>query len=227
MDTIHSETTMRHATVRSLAVAAAAILLAACGDVAPPSAPRAARQHPHLDLSGATGSGLNGSGDFYVSPWGANVWVAGAFLHFPSNSVCDPNASGYTYGPGSWDAPCTPLHTTVRFHAEVVQQNGHPVITFTPSIRFVPGSDVSRWVVLALPAGSAVPNSVRILYVPDAGGMVDESQGDQTIFTWLESLGFAASHIKHFSGYAVVVGDECDTACPPPCDTACGDQEGG
>ena len=158
---------------------------------------------PHLDLVG--GLPDSASVDFVISPNGGIVDLGNHAVVFPANSVCDPATS--SYGPGTWDDPCTPLQAPIKVHAEVRRTNGQTAVDFTPSLRFVPSNDPARWVWLVLYTPSAVGKAdlsgFNILWEsgPGAPG-IDETPLDSSLRTYIDTWqGISLRRIKHFSGY--------------------------
>ena len=158
---------------------------------------------PHLDLVG--GLPDSASVDFVISPNGGIVDLGNHAVVFPANSVCDPATS--SYGPGTWDAPCSPLQAPIKVHAEVRRTNGQTAVDFTPSLRFVPSNDPARWVWLVLYTPSAVGKSdlsgFNILWESGLGApAVDETPLDSSLRTYIDTWqGISLRRIKHFSGY--------------------------
>ena len=158
---------------------------------------------PHLDLVG--GLPDSASVDFVISPNGGIVDLGNHAVVFPANSVCDPATS--SYGPGTWDAPCSPLQAPIKVHAEVRRTNGQTAVDFTPSLRFVPSNDPARWVWLVLYTPSAVGKSdlsgFNILWESGLGApAVDETPLDSSLRTYIDTWqGLSLRRIKHFSGY--------------------------
>ena len=158
---------------------------------------------PHLDLVG--GLPDSASVDFVISPNGGIVDLGNHAVVFPANSVCDPATS--SYGPGTWDAPCSPLQAPIKVHAEVRRTNGQTAVDFTPSLRFVPSSDPARWVWLVLYTPSAVGKAdlsgFNILWESAPGApAIDETPLDSSLRTYIDTWqGLSLRRIKHFSGY--------------------------
>jgi len=158
---------------------------------------------PHLDLVG--GLPDSASVDFVISPNGGIVDLGNHAVVFPANSVCDPATS--SYGPGTWDDPCTPLQAPIKVHAEVRRTNGQTAVDFTPSLRFVPSNDPARWVWLVLYTPSAVGQSdlsgFNILWESAPGApAIDETPLDSSLRTYIDTWqGLSLRRIKHFSGY--------------------------
>ena len=163
---------------------------------------------PHLDLVGGLPDST--SVDFVITPNGGIVDLGNHAVVFPANSVCNPATS--SYGPGTWDLPCTPLQSPISVHAEVRRINGQTAVDFTPSLRFVPSNDPARWVWLVLYTPSAVGSSnlsgFNILWESTFGApTVDETQADSSLRTYVDTWqGISLRRIKHFSGY--MTGDE-------------------
>jgi hypothetical protein len=158
---------------------------------------------PHLDLVG--GLPDSASVDFVISPNGGIVDLGNHAVVFPAQSVCDPATS--SYGPGTWDDPCTPLQAPISVHAEVRRVNGQTSVDFTPSLRFVPSNDPARWVWLVMYTPSAVGSSditkLNILWESTLGAPgVDETPLDPSLRTYIDTWqGISMRRIKHFSGY--------------------------
>jgi hypothetical protein len=124
-------------------------------------------------------------------------------ISFSAGAVCDPLVS--TYGPGEWDAPCTPLATPIVITARsYVAANGHPRVDFTPSLRFVPGSEV---VLYLRDKAAADDASAVIQWCDDAGQCVTEAAPLPSYETKRDqALGMVFRAIKHFSGYMIQAG---------------------
>jgi hypothetical protein len=174
---------------------------------------------PRLDLSG--GLPDSAAADFTVGPTGGVFFAGNHAVVFPAQSVCDPATS--SYGPSAWDQPCTPLQASLKVHAEVRRKNGQTSIDFTPSLRFVPSSNASRWVWIVMYTPDAVGASsdlsqFNILWAKSLGGAtVDEAQIDSTLRTYVDTFqGLSLRRIKHFSGYTIDSGRSDTGGSPPP-----------
>jgi hypothetical protein len=172
---------------------------------------------PRLDLTGSLPD--SASVDFTVGPNGGAFFTGNHAVVFPAQSVCDPATS--SYGPGTWDSPCTPLQTSIRVHAEVRRVNGQTAVDFTPSLRFVPSSNPARWVWLLMYTPSAIGTSTdisryNILWESAIGApAVDEAPSDTTLRTYVDTWqGTSLRRIKHFSGYVSTEGRSCDPQAP-------------
>ena len=212
------------------------LVLAGCRDgvvsptespaIAPPAAAPAPMSlapqgRPTLALSG----GLPDSTavDFTVGSGGGVFYTGNHAVVFPAGSICDPATS--SYGPGTWDAACSPLQSTLKVHAEVRRTNGVTSVDFTPALRFVPSSNSSKWVWMVMYSPDAKDatgdlSRFNILYAPAVGATpVDETSVDTTLRTYVDTFtGISIRRIKHFSayeqGYGMGSGKTCDGTCP-------------
>jgi hypothetical protein len=185
---------------------------------APASIRLAPQERPTLDLAG----GLPDSTavDFSVGPSGGVFFTGNHAVLFPAQSVCDPATS--SYGPGTWDQPCSPLQSSLRVHAEVRRRGGQTWIDFSPSLRFVPSSNPGRWVwmVMRTPEAAGATGDLsrfNILWAQAIGGAtVDETPLDPTLRTYVDTWqGISMRRIKHFSGYTSGSGRSCESGdCP-------------
>ena len=195
---------------KSLPLAAAALAvfaLAACqdGSSAPASPDTALRPSgPRLTL--ATTSVTTA----VLYPTVDNLYVSaeGHRIDIPANSVCVPGVSGY--GPGTWDLPCQTATAPIVFTiTSTTDANGRPRLTVQPDVRFSPSKTVTAS--FADSAGAAA-FSALIQYCPTAGiTCVDESVTDPSLTTYTDkATGRVSRRLKHFSGYTVVFGGDCD-----------------
>lgn len=171
---------------------------------------------PTLSLSG--GLADSASVNFVVGPSGGIFYTGNHAVVFPSQSICDPATS--SYGPGTWDEPCTPLQTALTVHAEVRRVNGVTSVDFTPSLRFVPSSSASKWVWMLMYAPDAVGagtnlSDFNILWTSRLGGpTVDEAVADSSLRTYVDTFqGLSLRRIKHFSGYQLGAERDCTSEC--------------
>ena len=108
-------------------------------------------------------------------------------------------------------APCKPLRTSIRVHAEARTGPSGAWVDFTPSLRFVPSNSANTWawIYLYTPQAKGKSNTqlapFNILYASRIGGpTTDESVLDATLRTFVDSkAGVSVRRIKHFSGYTV------------------------
>jgi hypothetical protein len=193
-------------------------VLTGCSDsvVAPSAAPSAAPAsamlapsgRPSLSLSG--NKDRNGSTSFTVDPSGGIFFVGNHAVVFPAHSICDPAKS--SYGEGQWDAPCSPLTRPIKITARISTTNGQQAVDFSPSIRFVPSNNTSRWVWIFMytpeARGAQDLSRFNIMFAPTLGASpVNDAAQDATLRTYVETWsGTSYRRIKHFTGYVVAVG---------------------
>ena len=203
---------------------ALAVTLAACSDgaVAPKNG-NVANVSGGGALATLTQDTLHFS--FTINPAVASsVYIgAGNSVHFPAGSVCDPASS---YGTTEWENSCTPASASMTVNASAwLDGAGHPHVDFANHLRFVPTSVATQWVTITFTDTSAAQNpSSDILYCATTYSQcVSELSGDATLITVKNTVTSKVTRrIKHFSGYSIVIGDECT---PTPDNPDC--QEGG
>jgi hypothetical protein len=175
---------------------------------------------PTLDLVG--GLPDSASVDFVIGPNGGIFNAGNHAVVFPSQSVCDPATS--SYGPGTWDQPCSPLQTSLKVHAEVRRANGVTSVDFSPSLRFVPSTSSSKWVWMLMYTPDAIGatsnlTAFNILWASRPGGTaVDEAVADTSLRTYVDTFqGLSLRRIKHFSGYQLGAerNGTTDSSSPP------------
>ena len=181
--------------------------LAACSDAAPVSLTGASRA-PSFATS-ATGDTTYTTFRIDPNDNGTIVIVGGVHkLDVPKGAVCDPATSGY--GPALWDAPCTPAARGVEFRAKSwFDAQGRPKLVITPDVRFVPGKVVRMFMKDKAAALDATSN---ILYcATGSASCVNEAQADPTLAPSRDGNGgYVSRRVKHFSGYTVIVGADCE-----------------
>ncbi len=151
--------------------------------------------------SSATGAGSTSAVTLTITPTTTATFTINAHrVRIVAGSICDPATSGY--GPGLWDAPCTPASKTVTVKATAaVGADGHPVVTFSPDLRFVPGKVNTIWL---LDRDAASQQAGVLAWCPTGGtACVDEGATDPSLVTRFTADGFAYRRLKHFSGYTV------------------------
>jgi hypothetical protein len=192
---------------------------------APAPVSLAPAERPSLQLNGALPD--SAASDFTVGAWGGIFYAGNHAVVFPAQSICDPATSGY--GADKWDAPCSPLQSSLKIHAEVRRKNGVTWVDFTPSLRFVPSTNSSRWVWMVMYTPDAVGaagdlSRFNVLWANKIGGtLVDETPLDSSLRTYVDTWsGISMRRIKHFSGYGVGSGrqcnpdvEQCDGGSPP------------
>jgi hypothetical protein len=194
----------RVAAALGLAAAALTGTLAACSDAptAPASAPAPAAGPSRL-LGTTVAAGDTSYTTLTLSPSTNTTWVIGGLhkLQIAAGSVCDPATSGY--GPSLWDAPCATATQPVTVTAKAwTSAEGHPVVTFSPDLRFAPGKVNTLW----LNDRDAAQAGGAIVWCPsDGSACVDEGAADQAVATRTDAPnGKMYRRLKHFSGYTVV-----------------------
>lgn len=201
------------------------LALAACADnevVAPAAMPwgglslgQAPAGIPSADIIIHSVADDSLSAEFTVTPTGGVFNLGPHAIYFPAHSICDPATS--SYGPGEWDAPCTPLTEPIRFRAEIREMDGRSWVDFSPAVRFVPTEDPANAVWLYMKTASLSTDSdsalamlrhMSVLYSPALGDPgINEALTDPSLktYVWLDG-GVAFRRIKHFSGYNVYSG---------------------
>lgn len=205
------------------ALAVAALTLAAsCGDSVSPTATAPVAAGPSASQSrGAYGGAAY---TFDISTRGGVYTLGQYLLVVPPRAVCDPTTS--TYGPGTWNDPCTAARSPIHVSATVTTIDGRDYVDFTPDIRFVPSNDPSRWVTihtlrLAAIGGHGDLRRFAVLFSAVPGGpVVDESATDSTLATHVNiRTGAVWRRVEHFTGYNVHTGLVDD--CTPGVDDGC------
>lgn len=193
--------------VRRAAIAAA-VLLAACAD-----APTAARTDAGPALmpgeSARRALLVGAAGDtttyrFTYSPEAATRQRMGAHeIALPAGAVCDPATS--SYGPGTWDSPCTPLASSITFTVRTwADASGRPRVRFSPDVRFVPTTTVMLYL---HDKEAALDRRFQTFWCPTGSPTcVNEALRDPSVATQRDpGTFFLYGRIKHFSGYNVIV----------------------
>ena len=184
------------------AVAAVAVTLAACSDsaVTPVEASGNALKPNGVHMTIASTSVTTAT----LYPQYDNVYVSveGHRIVIPAYSICAVGVSGY--GPGYWDAPCTPQTAPITFViATSVSADGSSRVIVQPDVRFAPGKTVMAYMkdsVGARTAGSFIAYCTLL-------GCSDEGRTDAQMTTYRDpSQGIIYRRLKHFSGYNVVFG---------------------
>ena len=127
-------------------------------------------------------------------------------ITIPAGAICDLTTSGY--GTTSWDKPCSPLKGSVVITATVLQDgDGQPYVDFQPAMRFAP----SKEVVLFLRQGSnTAKKQLTVEFCDNLGFCADESLNDASLKPFrIGTTSILGRRLKHFSGYAIIAGGEC------------------
>lgn len=200
-------------------VAAAA---SACHEAAAPVASEPAVEHVLAGVSYNTSAGSTYSFAITVDPTRDNVYSDGTTtVRIPAGSICDPGTS--SYGPGTWDSPCTPASSPLRVPVTVrVLSPGRAVLHFGLDMRFVPTSDPARQVTLTVnaPTVKTTTENLRrfaIFWLPTGSDrVVDEAVTDGSLVTVVDRTnGRLIRRLKHFSGYVIRDGGVAGTCMDP------------
>ena len=184
-------------------------LVTACAD-APGTAPVTAEATlaPREVTSRATLLGTAGDTtlhQFTYAPSTALTERIGAHeIRFPAGAVCDPATSGY--GPGTWDAPCTPLAAPITFTVRTwTDAAGHPRVRFSPDVRFVPTQTVTLYL---YDKATALDKKFQAFWCPTGSRIcINESLADPTLKAWVDwEHNTVYRRVKHFSGYMIQAG---------------------
>lgn len=154
----------------------------------------------------------SGSTHFTYQPSQGVLASFGKFvIYMPKGAVCDPSTS--SYGPGTWDEPCSPAHKPIAITATTfVNGQGLPYVQFEPALRFAP--DASPVLLFVYDKHVAQSQSSNIVYCTDAGECTDESTSDLALkLQFATDAGYVYRQLKHFSGYNVTAGFS-DTSVP-------------
>ena len=191
--------------------------------VAPASMMLAPAGSPQLSLGEKSKDDSNddADADFTVTPNGGVFFVGNHAVVFPARSICDPSTS--SYGPGTWDSPCTALKGALKIHAQVRTAKLGTWVDFSPSLRFVPSDDSRNWVYMVMRTPNVVGASdlskFGILFAPAIGSKgLDDASSDASLRTYVDThSGITMRRIKHFTGYMTSSGRSCD----PDVETDC------
>ena len=186
---MRSRTQKRKKFVIATGVVAGLLMLAACSDATstgPSASPslRADRgSNPNQSTSSGSGSAQVQSVELVVNTAWTRTYKLpnGHVITFPANSICDLQTSGY--GPDTWNQPCTPQTGTVTIWATVsTDAYGHPVVDFTPRMRFNPDAGAVN---LTMKDAYVAETDRAIVYCADDGSAcVDESLTDSSLVTY-------------------------------------------
>ena len=208
----------RRALLRGLALAPLAALAAACSDA--PNAPLApSGQASRLALGAPIATPVvtvdtaisidttttpvdtthHVDTFFYTGAAATVTFGDGHHVQLGANSICDPYASGY--GTTLWDQSCTPARWPIAFTVTSWRDaDGRAHASFSPDVRFAPGSTEMLYLHDSAPAPGMKP-TIKWCSSLLRGECVDESQTDSTLTTFVVAPGLVARRIKHFSGY--------------------------
>lgn len=212
---------MRKFGLTALVVTAVTLSAIACNDntLQPGTSAKAVPIVPGLDRTGSK------SFEFDIPVAGGTIDVGGAFsLTIPSNAVC---ALTSPYGAAHWNDTCAPEGQSVHVRSKIFVKNGRLYVDFKPALRFSPDAEViiSTSVLASQLAAQNVSDAaslrhIGILYSPTMTSLaVDEVKalGDLSLVTHVDlATGRVWRRVKHFSGYNIAVGIECDLTLGDP-----------
>lgn len=127
-------------------------------------------------------------------------------ISFQAGAICSLLSS---YGSTEWDKPCMPQWGSVVITATMMRDaEGHPYVDFQPAMRFAP----TKQVMLFLRNGvSSEPTQLSVQYCSNLGRCVDESLNDSSLRPFrVGRTSIIGRRIKHFSGYSISAGDDCE-----------------
>jgi hypothetical protein len=205
---------------KGLVLTLTAMLAAGCSDAT--LAPKAASNIDSTIEGGGATAALTGTDtlrfQFVIDPSRTITYNLGAgnTIVFPAGSLCDPARS--SYGPGQWDKPCPVATSTVTINTKAwLDRYGYAHVDFDKHVRFVPSSNPSRWVMLALnDYGAQTDAWTHIEYCQNivsntSNNCKDESKDDPSLATVKNPYtGQLTRRIKHFSGYSLTSGRESE-----------------
>jgi hypothetical protein len=149
-----------------------------------------------------------GAVSFVYDPSASTSTVARFGNHLiviPANGICDLSSS---YAIGTWYDACEPLTQSIVITITTFADDyGHPYVDFEPALRFNPNTETD----LYLKDGWRDGQEKTMINYCGAVDCVDESLNDSTLVTWrIGNTSTLVRRIKHFSGYLVATGDECN-----------------
>jgi hypothetical protein len=126
-------------------------------------------------------------------------------ISFDPGAICSLNSS---YGSTEWDKTCAPARGLVTITATLLTDNeNHPYVDFQPAMRFAPNKDVMLFLRNGL---SSHATQLSIQYCNNLGSCTDESLNDPSVAPFrVGTTSYIARRLKHFSGYLVQAGENC------------------
>jgi hypothetical protein len=130
-------------------------------------------------------------------------------INIPANAICDLLTSGY--GQTFWNNSCKPLRGSILVTATVFEgPGGEPYVDFQPAMRFAPNKEVTLFF---QDRGGELNRQVIVKYCDNLGQCTDESLTDPSVKPYRIGRNIIARRVKHFSGYQVNFGEECQSNC--------------
>jgi hypothetical protein len=128
-------------------------------------------------------------------------------INIPANAVCDLLTSGY--GQTFWNKPCSPLRGSILVTATVLEgPDGAPYVDFQPAMRFAPNKEVTLFF---HDKGGELNRQIVVKYCTNLGVCSDESLTDASLKPYRIGRNIIGRRVKHFSGYQVNFGTECQS----------------
>ena len=206
---------MAHRTKRLIAAVAltsVSLALAACSDSVTAPAQKASLAPAGAHMIVASTSSFS----FVLNPTIDNVFQSaeGHRLVLPANSICNPATSGY--GSAYWDQSCTTASAPILFTVTTTTNSeGYSRLVVSPDVRFSPSKQV---MVFLKDAGAANKSGAVIAYC-SLLGCTNEGKNDASLSTLRDpATGYVFRRLKHFSGYNITYGFNCDA---DPSDPSC------
>jgi hypothetical protein len=128
-------------------------------------------------------------------------------INIPAGAICDLGTSGY--GDSYWDKSCNPLKGSIVITAILMEDaDGMPFVDFQPAMRFAP----SKEVMLFLRQGmNSAHRQLFVAYCNNVGYCHDESLTDASLKPFrVGNTPVLGRRLKHFSGYMLGSGAECN-----------------
>jgi hypothetical protein len=127
-------------------------------------------------------------------------------ISFQAGAICSLTSS---YGATEWNKPCTAARGSVTITATLMRDNeNHPYVDFQPAMRFAPDKDVMLFLRNGLSSRATLLN---VQYCNNLGYCVNESLNDPSVAPFrVGKTSYIGRRLKHFSGYLVQAGDNCE-----------------
>ncbi|MEX2180159.1 MAG: hypothetical protein WD801_15695 [Gemmatimonadaceae bacterium] len=191
-------------------IAGSAFIALACSDATSPPQQADAVASGSLRLfarPGASPAATPTTESITLPAAGGDVVVGPYTLHLEPDAVCALNSG---YGKRFWDAPCTPLGADFVLDAHIFVDKGHVYVDFDAEIRFNPESRVTIY--YAVPDFQLTSRKINYWTLSkNDRTTVNEAKSDATLRTFYNrQTGIAFRRIKHFSGYVITSGRECE-----------------
>lgn len=133
--------------------------------------------------------------------------IGNHLISMPAGAICDPATS--TYGASEWDKECTPLAGSIVITATIFEDDdGMPYVDFQPAMRFAPDKEVMLFV---RQGKNSAKKKLYMSYCNSVGYCYDESSLDPSLKPFrVGNTPVLGRRVKHFSGYYVGSGPDCN-----------------